>query len=563
MSASRCTRRRGCCAPGGHLVIYAPNRGFPFETHGVRWRGRYHFGNFPLVNYLPRVLRDRLVPHARVYTGRDLRRLWSGLPFRAIERTVVYPGFDGIRSRNEILGRALQATLHRAESTPMRVFGLSHFVILERRDDGEGEDAVVNRRRRAADPRVRERHEIIHRRRRRARGGQRGRDGTPPAGLGPGAGRGARPADAGGSGRRRLGRVPVVRRRPGGAGRHRRYTAGAGHEQGLRRGRARRRPPAVRVRRPAVGAAQPGPHRGCLGTSHQRHRGDGGRVVFREPRHQHARAEPGGLGKPGPGYGRFLRRLRRLLHHAAAGEERADPARGAQRPHDRAGAREAQGVDPGGGTDGAVLQAPDPGVVPEHDLLREPLLRDRGGGRALLRETRVGPRSARGGAAGRVAAGARPARPVRLPGGGEGAPAHRARPDGAQRLHHAGRGGIGGAAAAQLRQPRLQHRSAALRDLRRRGGAAAVRAGPHPPARDGDRLRRPADRRRAAHHDDARHGPAGAGRGDPAGRHRHLRGADGPRTTRRSSHSTPPPATSWRWSAAATSSAKTSTGRST
>jgi SAM-dependent methyltransferase len=118
--------------PGGHLVIYAPNRGFPFETHGVQWRGRYRFGNFPLVNYLPHVLRDRLVPHARVYGGRELRRLWRELPFRAVERTVIYPGFDGIRSRHERLGRLLQETLHRAESTPLRVFGLSHFVILER-----------------------------------------------------------------------------------------------------------------------------------------------------------------------------------------------------------------------------------------------------------------------------------------------------------------------------------------------------------------------------------------------------------------------------------------------
>lgn len=118
--------------PGGHLVIYAPNRGFPFETHGVQWRGRYRFGNIPLVNYLPHRLRDKLVPHARVYEARELRRLWRGLPFREIERTVVYPGFDGIRSRNERLGKALQATLHRAESTPLRALGLSHFVILER-----------------------------------------------------------------------------------------------------------------------------------------------------------------------------------------------------------------------------------------------------------------------------------------------------------------------------------------------------------------------------------------------------------------------------------------------
>jgi len=119
-------------APGGHLVIYAPNRGFPFETHGVRWRGRYRFGNFPLVNYLPHRLRDKLVPHARVYQAHELRRLWRGLPFRTIESTIVYPGFDGIRARSQLLGRALQSTLHRAEATPLRAFGLSHFLILQR-----------------------------------------------------------------------------------------------------------------------------------------------------------------------------------------------------------------------------------------------------------------------------------------------------------------------------------------------------------------------------------------------------------------------------------------------
>ena len=121
--------------PGGHCVIYAPNRGFPFETHGVQWRGRYRFGNFPLVNYLPHAVRDRLVPHARVYQGHELRRLWRGLPFQAIVQTVAYPGFDGMRSRHERLGRILQPTLHRAEATPLRAFGLSHFMILEREPD--------------------------------------------------------------------------------------------------------------------------------------------------------------------------------------------------------------------------------------------------------------------------------------------------------------------------------------------------------------------------------------------------------------------------------------------
>ncbi len=120
---------------GGHVVIFAPNRAFPFETHGIYWRGRYRFGNYPLVNYLPRVLRDRLVPHARAYTAGDLNRLLRGLPLRTVMRGAVYPGFDGIRARQERLGRLLQITLHAAERTPLRVFGLSHFRILEKPPD--------------------------------------------------------------------------------------------------------------------------------------------------------------------------------------------------------------------------------------------------------------------------------------------------------------------------------------------------------------------------------------------------------------------------------------------
>jgi len=119
-------------SPGGHVVVYAPNRLFPFETHGVFWRGDYHFGNFPFVNYLPDSLRDQLVPHARAYTRGDIERLLRGLDARALVHTAVYPGFDGIRSRNDRLGGLLQTVFHQAEETPLRWLGLSHFVILEK-----------------------------------------------------------------------------------------------------------------------------------------------------------------------------------------------------------------------------------------------------------------------------------------------------------------------------------------------------------------------------------------------------------------------------------------------
>ncbi len=54
--------------PGGKVIIFAPNRFYPFETHGVYLGKRYVFGNIPLVNYLPDPIRNRLVPHARAYT---------------------------------------------------------------------------------------------------------------------------------------------------------------------------------------------------------------------------------------------------------------------------------------------------------------------------------------------------------------------------------------------------------------------------------------------------------------------------------------------------------------
>lgn len=119
--------------PGGHVVIFAPNRLFPFETHGVYLRGRYIFGNMPLVNYLPRFLRRRLVPHARAYLKRDLRAMTDSLNAEVVLDSYVYPGFDNVAARSRRIGGALRTLLYRAERTPLRMFGLSHFVVLRKR----------------------------------------------------------------------------------------------------------------------------------------------------------------------------------------------------------------------------------------------------------------------------------------------------------------------------------------------------------------------------------------------------------------------------------------------
>ncbi len=134
------TLREACrvVRPGGHVVIYAPNRLYPFETHGVYLGKRYVFGNIPLVNYLPDPLRKRLVPHARAYTTRGLRRIIDGLEADLIVHTQIYPGFDNIVARSKTLGGLLQAVFYRFENTFMRTFGLSHFIVLKTREESHG-----------------------------------------------------------------------------------------------------------------------------------------------------------------------------------------------------------------------------------------------------------------------------------------------------------------------------------------------------------------------------------------------------------------------------------------
>ena len=118
--------------PGGRLVIFAPNRLYPFETHGVFWRGRYKAGNVPLVNYLPGRWRARFCPHVRAYTRRDLRQLLDGLPVRIVTHTQIFPGYDKIVRRYPAVGGWLRRVTYFLESTPLRILGLSHFLVVER-----------------------------------------------------------------------------------------------------------------------------------------------------------------------------------------------------------------------------------------------------------------------------------------------------------------------------------------------------------------------------------------------------------------------------------------------
>ncbi len=118
--------------PGGRAIVFVPNRLYPFETHGHYWRGAYHFGNTPLINYLPNILRNRFAPHVRVYTQAGLLELFYGQPVRVVQLAQIYPGYDNLVARKPALGRAMRAFTYMLERTPLTRFGISHLLVIEK-----------------------------------------------------------------------------------------------------------------------------------------------------------------------------------------------------------------------------------------------------------------------------------------------------------------------------------------------------------------------------------------------------------------------------------------------
>jgi hypothetical protein len=62
-----------------------------------------------------------------------LDKLIKDLPLRVVHRTIIYGAYDNIISRRPVFGRILRTILQALEKTPLRVFGLSHFWVIERK----------------------------------------------------------------------------------------------------------------------------------------------------------------------------------------------------------------------------------------------------------------------------------------------------------------------------------------------------------------------------------------------------------------------------------------------
>lgn len=121
---------------GGVAIIFVPNRLFPFEVHGIVVNGKRVttpvLGSLvPFINYLPLGFRNRLVPHARIYTVSSLLNLFRDVPLEVIHRSYVYPRFERLKSLPNIRRIFCRLFLW-LERSPLKVFGEDHLLILQK-----------------------------------------------------------------------------------------------------------------------------------------------------------------------------------------------------------------------------------------------------------------------------------------------------------------------------------------------------------------------------------------------------------------------------------------------
>jgi SAM-dependent methyltransferase len=123
--------------PDGRLVVLSPTRLYPFETHGVFWRGtsRRVPHTLPGVPWLPLALGSRIFDHwARNYWPWELRALVERAGFRVIATDSVWQTFENISGRQPRWLAALRPLLRAlcgvCERIPgLRAFGVSQVIV--------------------------------------------------------------------------------------------------------------------------------------------------------------------------------------------------------------------------------------------------------------------------------------------------------------------------------------------------------------------------------------------------------------------------------------------------
>lgn len=126
--------------PGGRLILLSPTRLYPFETHGVFWRGtrRRVPHSIPGVPWIPLALGTRLFDYwARNYWPWELRALVRRAGLRVTATGAVWQTFENISGHQPRWLAALRPLLRTlcgiCERIPgLRAFGVSQLIVAEK-----------------------------------------------------------------------------------------------------------------------------------------------------------------------------------------------------------------------------------------------------------------------------------------------------------------------------------------------------------------------------------------------------------------------------------------------
>lgn len=112
--------------PGGVMMLTTPNRWFPVETHGVVVRGKRLRGlRAPFVTWV-RPIHQRL-SGARAFMRAELVAEAAKAGLDVLAASYMMPPFD-----RSPVGRRLKVVTDAMEKTPLRVFGMTHVMVLRR-----------------------------------------------------------------------------------------------------------------------------------------------------------------------------------------------------------------------------------------------------------------------------------------------------------------------------------------------------------------------------------------------------------------------------------------------
>jgi len=118
----------------GYLLIYVPNKLYPFDEHGIII-GKRHFkglyGSIPFLSWAPLSIRNRFA-NARIYTRKQIVAILEKTGFIILEVDYMYPPLDklkGITVKSTL--RKIMAILERNRF--LKRFGMSLFLVAQKR----------------------------------------------------------------------------------------------------------------------------------------------------------------------------------------------------------------------------------------------------------------------------------------------------------------------------------------------------------------------------------------------------------------------------------------------